>query len=1389
MTRTPRLAKDPRLPRDLLRILVVCVHITRQGAGVADGDFYPFGLEAGDKETPKSDDGGSPEIHLSSPFTYFGIVYHSLYVNNNGIVSFRVPVGQFTPEGFPLSDGRAFIAPYWADVHNALAGSVSYREALQGPLLARAAADIQRGYGSRSRQPLAWGFVATWSNVTFYGGSERTPINSFQLLLASNGNVSFVMFNYGDITWTTGTASGGDALTGLGGKHAQAGFNSGDEGRYFTLPGSRTSDIVHVQNTSNVNKPGRWIFRVDGLEVDPANGCNVNGQFHRYGEMFWTDEACSTKCSCLDSFDALAPDSVACVQEACGAHEACAPGPGAAAFSCRATFTAACAFFSGAHARTFDGALLRTGGRSDCSHALVRLCDEEQQDEAFSVEVVTQRGGRGRALSDITRLTVVASALRIALSAGNSAHVRVNGAVRSLPALLDNGTVHVYPSGFGTALDTSFGLKLSFVSNHLVFVSLPGRFFNKTCGMCGNFNNDTADDFPRAELNLTAESERRCAAPCTGNCCDCSSESHKRLPKQQTCGTLNRTSGPFVDCHAAVEPGPFVTSCLLDACLAAGGNGSRGGQQQEEEQQRRAVCRVLEAYALLCQALGASLQPWRVHTPCGSACQERGVYALCGSACSDSCGDRTAAARCAGPCRESCRCPRGSVLAEGRCADALEACGCVHRGLYFPVGQVGCALRGGGGDSRTRPGLPQDGECSRRCTCGSGGEVRCQELQRCAREDACHADAASACTLRPDWTIATFDDALLRLPKYSGFVLTRLCDYSTRPDQNMDFQIVISGRNQPSDQQNTISVDVNILHYSLNITRSRSGILVQMDGSPVLLPLSLGGGSFQLYEMESGMTVSATNVKLQITFSVSGNVVVCAGERLQGLTCGLCGNFNGNASDDAYTPDGVVADNLEEFVFSWRRGIITCTDFCKEFNASCLLGDQHGEQACLVLLGTSHNPFAACHSTVDPRPFHQRCLRAACLSPRPQAGVCRAIEAYEVACGGIGVRAESWRNATFCHDKPHLDQINASSPLSATRMPESTVGEETTSAAEVERPPEPTNFIITDSLLVEVSCFASHMEVVLPRLALSWHGYSVKEVHLNDERCTPRTSPRAFRWQLVASYGACGNTMRSNTTHVAYVNTIRMRTAKHVEDAVVRETLVNVEFACAYERDIRVSLNTIIQPMTSVINMTLPVKKGTFVARMLLYVNASYRFPHDAGDLLLSTLDTLFVGVVLKDEGLQIFPDNGRTKAHLVLVLNECWATPGPNPADDTRYTIIHHGCTNPRDSTAQVEENAVSQKCRFHVKVFRFVGNQTEIHLHCDVSLCDAMEAACTVKCPTSRTLPRWHSDVPTVPEQVLSIGPIRRRGASSPGERRGPDTTLLWSLSLLALCCLPRD
>jgi len=44
--------------------------------------------------------------------------------------------------------------------------------------------------------------------------------NTYQAVLTEGGSVSFVMFNYATLTWTTGTQSGGDATTGLGGNPA-----------------------------------------------------------------------------------------------------------------------------------------------------------------------------------------------------------------------------------------------------------------------------------------------------------------------------------------------------------------------------------------------------------------------------------------------------------------------------------------------------------------------------------------------------------------------------------------------------------------------------------------------------------------------------------------------------------------------------------------------------------------------------------------------------------------------------------------------------------------------------------------------------------------------------------------------------------------------------------------------------------------------------------------------------------------------------------------------------------------------------------------------------------------------------------------------------------------
>uniref|UniRef100_A0A8B9UHK8 Sushi, nidogen and EGF like domains 1 n=1 Tax=Anas zonorhyncha TaxID=75864 RepID=A0A8B9UHK8_9AVES len=248
--------------------------VPRVGGVVPLADFYPFGPAQGDAATLKQDDGGSELRPLAVRFPFFGAGHTGLYVNNNGIISFLKEVSQFTPVAFPISKDRRVVAAFWADVDNRRAGDVYYRESRDQAILERATRDIAQYFPEFPDFSAQWVFIATWYRVTFFGGSSFSPVNTFQIVLITDGKLSFTIFNYESITWTTGmhASSGGD-FAGLGGIAAQAGFNAGDGKRYFNIPGSRTDDIADVEMTTNVGIPGRWVFRIDDAQVQ-VGGCS-----------------------------------------------------------------------------------------------------------------------------------------------------------------------------------------------------------------------------------------------------------------------------------------------------------------------------------------------------------------------------------------------------------------------------------------------------------------------------------------------------------------------------------------------------------------------------------------------------------------------------------------------------------------------------------------------------------------------------------------------------------------------------------------------------------------------------------------------------------------------------------------------------------------------------------------------------------------------------------------------------------------------------------------------------------------------------------------------------------------------------------------------------------
>ena len=80
--------------------------------------------------------------------------------------------------------------------------------------------------------------------------------NTFQLVLATDGNRSFALFLYLDdgIQWPNENLQ----------DEALSGYDAGDGINYFVNPLSITPDIGGIEETSNVGEDGLYIYQVDG---------------------------------------------------------------------------------------------------------------------------------------------------------------------------------------------------------------------------------------------------------------------------------------------------------------------------------------------------------------------------------------------------------------------------------------------------------------------------------------------------------------------------------------------------------------------------------------------------------------------------------------------------------------------------------------------------------------------------------------------------------------------------------------------------------------------------------------------------------------------------------------------------------------------------------------------------------------------------------------------------------------------------------------------------------------------------------------------------------------------------------------------------------------------
>jgi hypothetical protein len=224
-----------------LILLALAVHA--QANCPAPPNFVPFGSDAGDSVVIPNDD--SYELISDFHVVFFNVTYNSIYLNNNGIITFDEPFTTYTPTGL-----RGLLLPavavLWCDIDT----RDRFTAACENQLSYRVSRDVAFMEAERSRLTRLGvsvpgaptnALVATWSRVRGYG-LDNTLLNTFQTVWLVTNATTVVRFAYDRLDWSVGTESDG--------VHATVGFSNGDSNNYAELPGSLTAAIRNVVNVS-----------------------------------------------------------------------------------------------------------------------------------------------------------------------------------------------------------------------------------------------------------------------------------------------------------------------------------------------------------------------------------------------------------------------------------------------------------------------------------------------------------------------------------------------------------------------------------------------------------------------------------------------------------------------------------------------------------------------------------------------------------------------------------------------------------------------------------------------------------------------------------------------------------------------------------------------------------------------------------------------------------------------------------------------------------------------------------------------------------------------------------------------------------------------------------
>ncbi|XP_059111244.1 mucin-6 [Peromyscus eremicus] len=635
-----------------------------------------------------------------------------------------------------------------------------------------------------------------------------------------------------------------------------------------------------------------------------------------------------------------------------------------------------CSTWGAGHFSTFDHHEYDFKGM--CNYVFTATCGDASP--TFSIQLRRDRDG---------------NISRIIIELGASV-VTVNKAIISVR---DIGVVRLPYTSNGLQI-TPYGQSVQLVAKQLelelvvtwgpdahLMVLVEKKYMSKLCGLCGNFDGKTDNEFLSEDGKLLEPHKYATLQKLDDPNEICA---HEAIPSPTTletkyahiCNQLLTLVSPGCD----VPKEPLVLSCQADMAECA-----QPGRQN-------CSCATLSEYSRRCNMAGQPVRNWRTPGLCPvSQCPGNQVYQECGEVCVKTCSNPQHS--CSSFCTFGCFCPHGTLLddiSKNQSCVPVSQCPCMLNGVVYGPGEI----------TRT---------ACQTCQCTMGRWT-------CTKQP-----CPGHCSLEGGSFVTTFD---ARPYRFHGTCTYTLLQSPLLPNEGTLMAVYDKSGYSHSE---TSLVSIIYLSKKDKIVISEDEVVTN-NGDTKLLPYKTHNITIFRQTSTHLQMVTTFGLELVVQLQPVFQAHITVGPQFRGQTRGLCGNFNGDTTDDFTTSMGIDEGTASLFVDSWRAGNCPAalereTDPCSMSQLNKVCAETH----CSMLLRKG-SVFEKCHTVVNPQPFYKRCVYQACNYEETFPHICSALGAYAHACSARGILLLDWRssvdnctvpctgNRTFSYDSKACDR-------------------------------------------------------------------------------------------------------------------------------------------------------------------------------------------------------------------------------------------------------------------------------------------------------------------------------------------------------------------------------